>query len=69
MTYSTIPMATSRNKLPTIQCRVQKQAPEARKISAAAMAGLLTVCDQATPVQYWMSKRGFDGMRGESVKL
>ena len=31
-------IATSRNRIPTIQWRVQKQAPEARKISVAAIS-------------------------------
>jgi len=37
MTQRTAITATTRNNPPTIQCRVQKHAPAARKISVAAM--------------------------------
>lgn len=61
--------ATTKNSVPTIQCRVQKQAPEARNIKVAAMTALLTVCAQPTPVQYWADKGEFDSFLDESVKL
>lgn len=39
MTQSVTTKATIRNSVPTIQCRVQKHAPEARKMSVAAIGG------------------------------
>lgn len=36
-THNTAMNATSKNTVPTIQCRVQKHRPEAKKISVAAM--------------------------------
>jgi len=37
MTHSTAKKATSRNIEPTIQCRVQKHAPAARKMTVATI--------------------------------
>lgn len=47
MSHITASNATKRNIVPTIQCRVQKHAPAARKINVAAIG-------HCNPAQYCM---------------
>ena len=48
--------AASKNSVPTTQWRLQKHAPEARKMTVATMSVLHTGCAQHAPGWHWMRK-------------